>query len=220
MSEACRLCGTQGAALFYRGDRRSYHRDFLRCVECDLVFVPDEFLLTPERERARYELHENDPEDEGYRAFLSTLVDEMIPSLAPGARGLDYGSGPTPALMQMMRERGFDMQGYDLYFAPDEGALAGSYDFITCAETVEHFRDPLVEFDRMSAALAPGGVLGMMTDMPEGEWDAEQFAQWHYIFDDTHIAFFSAATMSWLARRYGWHLRMPRARVSLFVNEG
>ncbi len=220
MSEACRLCGAEDAELLWRGDKRSHDRDFLRCGECDLVFVPDEFLLSPEQERARYELHENDPADEGYRAFLGRLVDEIVPLLAPGARGLDYGSGPTPALVQILRERGYHMQGYDLYFAPDQGALAGSYDFITCTETVEHFRDPLVEFDRMSAALAPCGMLGIMTDMPEGEWDAAQFAQWHYTFDDTHIAFFSPVTMSWLARRYGWRLLVPRARVALFVNEG
>jgi SAM-dependent methyltransferase len=220
MSEACRLCGAQDTELFWRGDKRSHHRDFLRCGECDLIFVPDEFLLSPAQERARYELHENDPADEGYRAFLGMLVDEIVPLLTPGARGLDYGSGPTSALVQMLRERGFDMRGYDLYFSPDRDALVGSYDFITCTETVEHFREPLVEFDRMAGALAPGGTLGIMTDMPEGEWDAEQFARWQYTSEETHISFFSPATMSWLARRYGWRLRIPRPRVALFGNGG
>lgn len=220
MSEACRLCGAPGAELFWRGDKRSYYRDFLRCGECDLIFVPDEFLLSPEQERARYELHQNDPADEGYRAFLGILVDEIVPLLTPGATGLDYGSGPTSALVSILRERGFNMREYDLYFSPDEDALAGSYDFITCTETVEHFREPLMEFDRMAEALSPGGTLGIMTDMPASEWDAEQFAGWRYTTDDTHIAFFSSATMAWLARRYGWVLRRPQPRVTLFGNRG
>ncbi len=182
-----------------------------------MVFVPDEFVISPAQERARYELHHNDPDDEGYRQFLSRLLDEVTPRVPPEAHGLDYGSGPEPALVGMLREFGFEALGYDLYFAPDESALATVHDFITCSETVEHFRRPLMEFDRMDAALAPGGLLAIMTSMPEGDWDAGRFAGWHYPTDETHICYYSVRTMEWLAAHYSWQLRIPRPDVALML---
>ena len=221
MAAPCRLCGSEDTTLLYRGDRRAHLRDFLLCGECDLVFVPDEFLVSPERERERYLKHNNDPADAGYRAFLGRLLEQVIPLLSPGAQGLDYGCGPIPALVEMLREGGLQAVGYDLYFAPDPWVLENSYDFITCAETAEHFREPLREFERMARMLRPGGVLGVMTSMcPDPEWTAYRFERLHYITDETHICFYSARTMQWLAQRFGWELSLPRRDVAIFTRPG
>ena len=75
------------------------------------------------------------------------LWDELRPRLPEGARGLDYGAGPGPALAAMIEEDGYSAALYDPLFHPDEAVLSDSYDFITCTETVEHFATPAPTFN-------------------------------------------------------------------------
>ena len=88
-----------------------------------LVFVPARFYLDRGAERAEYDLHQNEPGDAGYRAFLSRLLEPLTERLEPGARGLDFGCGPGPALAEMLREAGFDVSLYDSFYLPDQGPL-------------------------------------------------------------------------------------------------
>ncbi|MGC9320320.1 MAG: methyltransferase, partial [Armatimonadota bacterium] len=124
----CRLCGSSSVHLLLRGGQRAYRREFLHCRRCDLVFVPDRFLLPPAEERQRYLLHENDPDDEGYRRFLARLSEIVVPLVEPGAESLDYGCGQPPVLVMMLREAGLQAAGWDLFFRRDEVALRRSYD--------------------------------------------------------------------------------------------
>lgn len=178
-----------------------------------MISVPDRQLIDPQAERERYLQHRNDPGDEGYRSFLRNMLDEIVRVAAPGAKGLDYGCGPTAVLVLMLREAGFEMSAYDLYFREDASALTKTYDFITCTETAEHFRDPRAEFRRLDGMLKPGAWLGIMTGMLD---DWADFPQWHYHADNTHICYYSARTMGWIADWRGWELQLPRRNVSLF----
>lgn len=168
---------------------------------------------TPEQERREYELHENDPAAPGYRRFLARLLDPLAAHLPAHAHGVDYGSGPEPALAIMLRERGFTVDCYDPYFAPDSSVFTRTYDFITCTETAEHFFQPRTEFDRLARLLRPGGWLGIMTETMLSD---ERFAAWWYHSDPTHVVFYHEKTLAWLAEHYGWHLHIPRKNVALF----
>jgi len=209
----CRLCGARETRLLLSGGRRAHEREFHRCARCDLVFVPDRFLLPRTQERKRYLLHQNEPNDEGYRRFLSRLADEVIARVAPGAQGLDYGSGNPPVLVMMLREAGLKAVGWDLFFLRRDERLRRRYDFVTCSETAEHFRDPLAEFARLNWLLRPGGLLGVMTGMID-DWSG--FADWHYRFDATHICFYSRETMRWIAGQFSWRVEFPRENVTIF----
>ena len=212
-AEPCPLCRSDCAAPFYKGGKASGYRDFLHCDECDMAFVPRAQLLDAEGQKARYLQHNNDVHDPAYREFLGRMYYALRPRLKPGARGLDYGAGPGPALQRMMLEDGFEAHVYDIYFHPDKSVLATKYDFITCTETVEHFGEPRAEFDRIDRLLRPGGWLGVMTGMLES-WD--DFPEWYYHRDPTHVNFFSRATMEWIAARLGWDAHFPRENVALF----
>lgn len=209
----CPLCGSLEASLLHRDLSTWWRREFRRCPTCGLAFVPPSFHLTAEEERARYLLHRNDPHDPGYRAFLRRLWDVLKPRLPPGARGLDYGAGPGPALAAIMREDGFDVRVYDPFFHPDDAALRDSYDFVTCTETAEHFRSPAKEFRRLDALTGTPGWLAVMTAMLD-TWDA--FPGWHYHMDPTHVCFYSRSTMLWIAERHRWEALFPRKDVVLF----
>jgi hypothetical protein len=186
---------------------------YFDCGVCRLVFLAPEQRPTAEAERAHYGTHENDPGDPGYRAFLARLADPLARRLVPGAEGLDYGSGPGPALAGMMGERGFPMRIYDPFFAPDADALRRTYDFVACSETAEHFHDPAAELMRLDALLRPGGWLGVMTEMLD---DTRDFAAWRYARDPTHVCFYHAETMRWIADAHGWRMEMPARNVVLF----
>ena len=121
--------------------------------------------------------------------------------------------GPGPALQMMMIEDGFEVEVYDIYFHPDESVLQRTYDFVTCTETVEHFDNPRCEIERVFRLVRPGGWLGVMTGML-GSWD--EFPDWYYHRDPTHVNFFSAQTMGWIAKRLGLQVHFPRENVVLF----
>lgn len=165
-----------------------------------------------ETELSIYALHENDEQDPRYRAFLDRLAVPLIERLPAGARGLDYGSGPGPALAAMLRERGFETAIYDPFFAPDRSVLENRYDFVTCTETAEHFHDPAAEFARLAHLLAPGGWLGVMTQVIPPD---RPFLEWHYVRDPTHVCFYADRTFEWIAGHHGWQLERPAPNVAL-----
>jgi SAM-dependent methyltransferase len=208
VAAACPLCG--GAALPFAC---VHSRDYFSCDGCGLAFVAPWQRPEPAAERARYDTHRNDPADPGYRAFLGRLAEPLAARLPPGATGLDYGSGPGPALSLMLEERGFRMRIFDPFYAPDPAPLLRTYDFITCTEVAEHFFDPATEFARLHDLLRPGGWLGVMTLLLDGDID---FAAWWYVRDPTHVCFYRPRTMQWLADRHGWSYEPLPQGVSLF----
>jgi len=179
-------------------------------------------LPTPEAERARYETHENDPADPRYREFLDRLATPLLERLAPGAEGLDVGSGPGPTLSLMLEERGNPTAIWDPLFAPDPAPLARRWDFVTCSETVEHFHDAAAGWARLFRLVRPGGLLGVMTEpLPEEDADvpltAEALERWWYARDPTHVALYRDRTFEWLAARHGAALERPSRTVALFT---
>jgi SAM-dependent methyltransferase len=206
---ACPLCGDAPRREPVRAHGRRYHD----CDGCGLVFVDPADRPAPAAERARYDEHHNDPADAGYRAFLERVAQPVAERVEPGAKGLDYGSGPGPALAEMLRERGYAMAIYDPFYAPDAAALEREYDFITCTETAEHFHAPAAEFARLDRMLRPGGLLAVMT---EPRRDDRDLAAWWYIRDPTHVCFYRDRTFEWIARRFGWALERPARTVAIF----
>lgn len=208
-SRDCPLCGSEDLSAFESVAERRYYE----CAACRLVHLDPLQRLRPDEERAAYELHENDPQDARYRAFLEGLAGPLAERLTPGARGLDYGCGPGPTLSLMLEERGFPMALYDPFFVPDRSVLQRRYDFVTCSEASEHFFSPATEFARLDALVSPGGWLGIMTSMLPAR---EAFGKWHYARDPSHVSFYARSTMHWLAARFGWTALFPRSNVVLF----
>ncbi|NKB67615.1 MAG: methyltransferase domain-containing protein [Candidatus Latescibacteria bacterium] len=205
----CPLCPSPGSTLYHRDPYRSY----LQCPDCKLVFVPPPYHLSPAAEKAEYDMHQNTSSDMGYRRFLGRLAEPLLARLQPGSQGLDFGSGPGPALSVIVEEAGHSVVLYDKYYAPDPAVWGQQYDFITASETVEHLARPGAELARLWAHVKPGGVLGLMTKLV---LDQAAFAGWHYKNDRTHIAFFSSPTFVWLGRQWGVEPKFIGRDVILF----
>lgn len=207
---SCPLCSGSSVLDFHR-DRI---RDYLRCQTCWLVFVPHQQHLTPAQEKAIYDLHQNQLDDPGYRRFLSRLAEPLLERLAHPGHGLDYGCGPGPLLATMLEKQGHRVDLYDPLYAKQSHYLDHRYDFITCSEVIEHFRQPKPEFECLFSLLKPHGILAVMS---KRVIDAQAFATWHYKNDPTHIAFFSTPTLEWLAERFSRQLMMFGNDVALFL---
>ncbi len=179
---------------------RPTERHFWRCETCALVFVARDEQFTEAAERAVYELHENSANDPRYRAFLSQLFVPLRERVGDGAAGLDFGCGPGPTLSAMFRESGVPCADYDPFFFNDPTLLTAQYDFIASTEVFEHLSDPASVIAALVAMLKPGGWLGVMTRQLAPH---ETFANWHYIRDPTHVAFYDERTFAWIGSRYG-----------------
>ncbi|MBU1509063.1 class I SAM-dependent methyltransferase [Myxococcota bacterium] len=192
----CPLCASESTRFYWQDRTRTY----FECPTCDLVFVDPAQLPEPAPEKARYETHNNAPDEPGYLAFLGRFAAPMALRLGDTPQeGLDFGSGPGPALHLLLERHGHSITLYDPFFAPDEAALARTYDFITCTEAIEHFHDPGREWPRLMSLLRPGGLLGIMTRLRP---DFAAFQTWRYREDFTHVGFFSRETFLFLADRW------------------
>jgi SAM-dependent methyltransferase len=203
----CALCRNIASEFFADGQRV-----YLRCRTCGLIFLHPVCRPTALAETLRYQQHRNDAGDERYLAFLRRLAHPLAQSLRPGARGLDFGCGPVPALAQLLTEAGFSTASYDPLFHPDEILLDARYDFVACCEVIEHVHDPRALLERFTTLLRDGGVLGVMTRF-HGE---SPFHRWWYRRDPTHVCFYSEETMRWIAAARGWSVRFPAAHVAIF----
>jgi hypothetical protein len=198
MPDCCPLCQSAAVSDFHEDARRRY----LRCADCSLVFVPEQYFLSAAAEKAEYDLHENKPDDPGYRRFLSRVYEPMLRRIDPNCHGLDFGSGPGPTLSVMLAEAGHRMAIYDIFYADEGSVLERQYDFITTTEVVEHLRTPRQTLETVWSCLKPGGTLGIMTKLvidPPSSGEPHPFVTWHYKNDPTHICFYSAATFEWIA---------------------
>ncbi|MED5466714.1 MAG: class I SAM-dependent methyltransferase [Pseudomonadota bacterium] len=198
----CPVCENAELVPFREVGQQTY----FRCGQCEATVMASECRLSGSRERAVYELHNNNADDPGYRRFQSKLAQPLLGQVSPGAQGLDVGCGPGPALASMLAEAGLHMTLYDPFFYPDAAALDRQYDVITCTEVVEHLHHPAEVFRMLDSLLRPGGCLGIMTCF---QTDDARFDNWHYRRDPTHVVFYREQTFRWLAQHYGWDLEIP-----------
>lgn len=202
MSElCCPLCHGFACDHWHQDVRREYQR----CRHCQLVFVPPEFHLGAEDEKAVYDLHQNDSNDEGYRHFLNRVTEPLLQRLPARAAGLDFGCGSGPVLAAMLESTGRRVVLHDKFYCPNPVALQAQYDFVTATEVVEHLSDPRSVFQTLYDLLRPGAWLAIMTKRVRNQ---AAFSHWHYIRDLTHIAFYSDATFGWIAGRWQFDLTL------------
>ncbi|HKK58996.1 MAG TPA: class I SAM-dependent methyltransferase [Salinivirga sp.] len=191
----CPLCENHDVHFFAEDKNKRYKH----CNVCDLVFVEEDFLPDQTEEKLRYDEHQNTIEDKGYVAFLSRIIQPLQSHLNENAIGLDFGSGPNPVLAKILKDKGYEMEIYDPYFAPDLKVFDRKYDFITATEVVEHMHNPAEDYKRMFSVLEKEGVLALMTKLRTPDIN---FTTWHYKNDLTHVSFYSPKTVQWIGNQF------------------
>jgi SAM-dependent methyltransferase len=140
-----------------------------------------------------------------------SLLLARMPAPGDRRRVLDIGCGPG-YLSRILSGRGYCVTAIEralvaqlpadiefLEWDLDGGLppLAGGYDYILCADVLEHLRDPLVLLRQARAALAPGGAL--FASLPNS---GHAYFRWNVLrgrfpqqdrglFDRTHLRFYT-----------------------------
>ena len=194
MPPQCPLC-FNGSDTF----AHSNNRDDFRCSYCQSIFADPKTFLNYEDEKSRYETHNNDVLDPGYRNFMKPIVDIVSDKFTQNHIGLDYGSGTGPVVSKMLHEKGFRVEQFDPIFCNKPEVLTKSYDYIVCCEVIEHFYNPHKEFLQLRAMLNPGGGLFCMTHI---YIDSIDFRKWYYKNDSTHVFFYHPLALSYIKEQF------------------
>jgi SAM-dependent methyltransferase len=201
----CPLCQKTG---------HPFYKDiYFACGGCKGIFMGKTRLPAWEDEKKRYETHNNDVSDPGYRAFVSPITNAVRKDFPPQSRGLDFGAGPGPVIAAVLGEAGYALRLYDPFFHDDPEALRQTYDYIVCCEVMEHFHDPAREFRLLRNLLNPGGRLYCMTYLYSPDID---FEKWFYKNDITHVFFYQNETLEWIRREFGFSALAVEGRMIVF----
>jgi len=193
----CRLCGSSSCSPIHcDNDNTLYHS----CSVCGLVFMDVKSILPAADEKSRYQLHDNTLDNKGYVKMLTGFLEKgVVPYLDQGASLLDFGSGPGPVLQTLLQRRGYDVDIYDPFFAPERVFAAKEYDGITATEVLEHFSDPASDIALLCSCLRTDGILAIRTEFLT---DLAGFCNWWYRQDETHVAFYSSKTLRWIEENF------------------
>lgn len=171
---------------------------------------------SPEVEKSRYQEHLNDVDDAGFRQFVSPITTYVTGHFDPSESiGLDFGSGTAPVLSVILDELGYNINQYDPFFQPREEVLQLKYDYIACCEVIEHFHDPLREFESLKSMLKPNGRLLCMTRLYHDQYP---FRNWYYRRDPTHTFIFRNETIRYIAERFSFEHTVSNNRFITFIN--
>ncbi len=202
----CTLCESSKIKEFFQVKEKAYgqyiSKLYYHCDECQLIFLDPELHLNSKDEKARYDTHENNIENEKYKEFLlqswtplKALLDRADKTKKTG---LDFGCGPSPVLAGLVGAT-YPCKKYDPYFFNNKELLTYNYDFVLSTEVFEHFNSPKESIEKVISLLKSGAYLSVMTSFFHKGID---FKNWRYRQDQTHVCFYSESTIEWIAKKY------------------
>jgi SAM-dependent methyltransferase len=159
-----------------------------------------------------------------------TLLLQQFPERGEGRRILDIGCAQG-YLSEVLANRGFAVACIDWPGTPHPptvefsggdlddglGPVDGVFDYIICADVLEHLRDPLRLLQECRARLAPGGTL--IASLPNS---AHWYFRWQVflgrfpqhergLFDSTHLHFYNWDNWVSLLERAGFRVDWVRS---------
>ncbi|MBN2300171.1 MAG: class I SAM-dependent methyltransferase [Acholeplasmataceae bacterium] len=196
---ACKICGKDTKSYSHPKTNEIFHE----CKYCEFIFKDESHYISNDQELKIYDAHHNDDHNLGYVNFLMNFIDAAVLPYIKKGRVLDFGSGPTPLLSKLIKKSGqFDVDIYDLYYAKQKIYENQEYDLITSTEVIEHLKYPMQTFKLFFQLLKPDGILSMMTLFhPHNQ---NEFFEWFYIRDKSHVSFYTQNTMRYIAKQIGF----------------
>jgi SAM-dependent methyltransferase len=159
-----------------------------------------------------------------------TLLLAQFPERGEGRRVLDIGCA-AGYLSEILVERGYSVACIDWPGTPHPatvefsggdlddglGPVGGKFEYIICADVIEHLRDPLRLLKECRERLAPGGTL--MASLPNS---AHWYFRWNVLmgrfpqherglFDSTHLHFYAWSGWLNLLDRAGFRVETVHA---------
>lgn len=196
MALYCPLCNSNSKSYY-----KYKQQEFLKCTNCCSVFLHPQHYVSLTDEKAHYNTHNNDPFDIRYQNFVRPVITIITKHFSQKDTGLDFGSGTGSPIVKLLTDYGYTISQYDLFFHPDAAVLQKQYNYITCTETAEHFKEPYKEFLQLRKMLLSNGKLVLMTVLLDENID---FEKWYYKDDPTHVFFYHPKAFEWIKDTFGF----------------
>ena len=173
---------------------------YYHCKACEYIFKSPDCYQDFEVQKERYNLHENNEEDTGYRAYFQRFLDFVLPCVGEVQIALDFGCGRTSLLAKLLEEEGMKCDYYDPIYHPHTLDDKQKYDLIVSTEVFEHLHQPKEVFENLLGRVNKGGYLAIQTEFHGNE--QASFQKWWYPQDPTHIVFFRVKTFEVLCKTF------------------
>ncbi len=183
---------------------------FFICDNCGAYLKKYPFYLSPEKEKERYQKHQNNVNDIHYQIFTSPITHAILQKQSPNDLGLDYGCGNAPVISKQLMDKGYNVKLYDPFFYYNEDYLNFSYDYIFSCEVFEHFHSPKQEIEKLLSILKPNGYLYIMTHLYHSDID---FKNWYYRRDPTHVFIFTIKTIEYISEKFSLNIQSLTERL-------
>ncbi len=193
----CHICDKPTESFIHEKTNITYYH----CNACEYIFKTPECYQDFSTQKERYNLHENDENDEGYQAYFQRFLDFTLPLVGKPNISLDFGCGRSSLLASLLEKEGINCDYYDPIYHPITLNDSKKYELIVSTEVFEHLHQPRVVFEYLLERLEEGGYLALQTQFHPN--DVEAFKKWYYHQDPTHIVFFTAQTFRILCEIYG-----------------
>jgi hypothetical protein len=192
MKMDCLICGHDTRTFVDEKSTIKYYY----CPHCECISKSTEHFKPIPEQKERYDLHENNPEDEGYQAYFQRFLDFVLPLVGTPQTALDFGCGRSSLLADMLSNEGIQCDYYDPIYHPENLDNSKKYQLIVSTEVFEHLHDTKTVFEMLMGLLDERGYLALQTQFHPNDIDA--FKKWYYHLDPTHIVFFTPQTFKFL----------------------
>ena len=192
----CPLCNNSGK-IFYSSKRHTFNQ----CDICKSIYLDNSFFLNTEKEKERYEEHNNNVNDKKYQKFVSPITSAIFNNHTKDEKGLDFGAGTGPVIAKVLSSKNYNLSLYDPFFHNNKELLNNKYNYIASCEVIEHFHKPYKEFALLKSLLNNEGHLYLMTNIYN---DSIDFRTWYYKDDKTHVFIYTKETLQWIKKEFGF----------------
>ena len=213
MKMDCLICGNNTQTFIDEKSNIVYYQ----CDRCESVFKSPECFIPINDQKERYDLHDNDPEHEGYQAYFKRFLDFVLPHVGTPSNALDFGCGRTSLLSTMLTKEGIACDYYDPIYHPGNLNDSKKYQLIVSTEVFEHLHDPKAVFKTLLERVEEGGYLALQTQFHPN--DTEAFKGWYYRLDPTHIVFFTPRTFRTLCEITGCEYIVDNAKNMVVIRK-
>ena len=212
----CPICSSP-SEVFY--DDRVAIQSY-RCQECNAFFKDRSSYQNLAIQKKRYDLHQNDPSDDSYRAYFQSFLDFVLPHIDIDIVSfLDFGSGRSTLLADMMSRGGVEAIAYDPIYRPDMDYQSRRYGLIASVEVFEHLHHPQETFAHLVSLLEDEGYLAVKTEFAPKSVD--EYLKWYYPKDPTHVIFYSPKSFEHLAEENNLTIKANNNKnIILFQKKG
>lgn len=191
----CRICQAFSSIFFQ--DQRA----FFKCPECSLIFT--EGIPSKEAEEKHYKDQWATTDPNFWKSQVDVLL-QLIGNYLTPSRILDFGSG-SGEMTNEFRKRGYDVTALEPMthgYLKDQN-YSEKFNVVIAVEVIEHLLKPWEELQEIEKVLAQDGIVifsSLLTNSFIDRPDArEQFKNWWYKDDPTHVSFFCNRVLSKMA---------------------